>query len=80
MQIFDITASLLQFFRTAAVEGPIPNHAMRSPSADFEHAAAASQTFLAGCDCIVTRDPKDFRGSATPVVTAGAFLGPVKLA
>ena len=57
-------SSILQVFAVAAVDGPVIEEALHSTCADFEDAVVAAAARRAGCDYIVTRDPKGFRGSA----------------
>ena len=46
---------------------------------DFEESVSASAAQLAGCDYIVTRDPKGFRGSPVRALSPEAFLPLVEL-
>jgi predicted nucleic acid-binding protein len=58
-----IVSAILRVFRVAAVDGAVVQEALQLPFADFEDAVTAAAARLAGCECIVTRDPKGFRGS-----------------
>ena len=55
--------ALLRVYRVAAVDGVVIQFALDLSSSDFEDAVTAAAARLAGCDAIVTRDPKGFRGS-----------------
>jgi len=52
---------MLKVFGVATVDAPVIQLALGLPLSDFEDAVTAAAQF-AGCDCIVTRDPKGFRG------------------
>ena len=67
-----IISSILRVFKVAAVDGVVIQEALQLPLADFEDAVTASAARLAGCDCIVTRDPKGFRGSPVRPLTPEA--------
>ena len=56
-------SAMLRVFRVAAVDGPVLLDALELPMADFEDAVTAAAAGLAGCDFIVTRDPKSLRGA-----------------
>jgi predicted nucleic acid-binding protein len=60
-----IVSAILRVFGVATVDGAVVQEALQLPLSDFEDAVTAAAARLAGCDCIVTRDPKGFRG--TPV-------------
>ncbi|HLK18372.1 MAG TPA: PIN domain-containing protein [Bryobacteraceae bacterium] len=55
-------AALLRVFGIAPVDERVIQIALDLPLADFEDAVTASAAQVAGCDYIVTRDPKGFRG------------------
>jgi len=67
-----IVSSLLRVFGVAAVDGVVVQEALQSPLSDFEDAVTAAAARLAGCECIVTRDPKGFRGSPVRSLTPEA--------
>jgi len=67
-------AALLRVFGVAPVDGTVLHDALTSPSADFEDAVTAAAARLAGCDLIVTRDPKGFRGSSVQALSPEAAL------
>jgi hypothetical protein len=58
-----IVAAILRVFGVAAVDAAVIQEALQLPFPDFEDAVTAAAARLAGCECIVTRDPKGFRGS-----------------
>jgi hypothetical protein len=58
-----ILSSIMSVFAVAAVDRSVIQEALRLPCPDFEDAVTAEAARLAGCDYILTRDPKGFRGS-----------------
>ncbi len=58
-----IISAILRVFGVATVDGAVVQEALQLPFSDFEDAVSAAAARLAGCECIVTRDPKGFRGS-----------------
>jgi predicted nucleic acid-binding protein len=58
-----IVSAILRVFGVAAVDGAVIQEALQLPFSDFEDAVTAAAARVAGCECIVTRDPKGFRGS-----------------
>lgn len=60
-----IVSAILRVFGVAAVDAAVLQEALQFPLPDFEDAVTAAAARLAGCEFIVTRDPKGFRG--TPV-------------
>ncbi len=58
-----IVSSLLRVFGVAAVNGAVVQEALQLPFSDFEDAVTAAAARVAGCEYIVTRDPKGFRAS-----------------
>ena len=69
-----IVSALLRVFGVAAVNGAVVQEALQSPLPDFEDAVTAAAARLAGCQCIVTRDPKGFRGSPVRSLTPEAII------
>ena len=67
-------SAMLRVFEVAAVDGAVLQEALRLPMSDFEDAVTAAAAQVAGCDFIVTRDPKGFRGSPIRALTPEAFL------
>jgi predicted nucleic acid-binding protein len=70
----ETTEALLSVFDVAAVDGPVLNAALALGWTDFEDAVTAAAARRAKCDAIVTRNPRDFKG--TPV----RVLGPAEAA
>src|ERR1039457_4977678 len=68
-----IVAAILRVFGVAAVDGAAIQEALQLPFTDFEDAVTAAAARLAGCECIVTRDPKGFRGSPVRALTPEAL-------
>jgi hypothetical protein len=75
-----IISAILRVFEVATVDGGVLQEALQLPFSDFEDAVTPTAARLAGCECIVTRDPKGFRGSpvrsltpemVTPLLDAG---------
>ncbi|MBZ5634113.1 MAG: PIN domain-containing protein [Acidobacteriia bacterium] len=69
-----IISAILRVFGVAAVDGAVVQEALQLTFADFEDAVTAAAARLAGCTCIVTRDPKGFRGSPVRSLTPEAIL------
>jgi predicted nucleic acid-binding protein len=67
-----IIAAILRVFGVAAVDAAVVQEALQLPFPDFEDAVTAAAARLAGCECIVTRDPKGFRGSPVRSLTPEA--------
>jgi predicted nucleic acid-binding protein len=63
---------LLRVFAVAPVDEGIIREAFDLRSQDFEDAVTAVAALRAGCDLIVTRDPKGFRGSLVSVLAPEA--------
>jgi predicted nucleic acid-binding protein len=57
---------LLAVFSIAPVDGAVLQEALMLESPDFEDAVAAAAAARAGCEAIVTRDPRGFRGAPLP--------------
>lgn len=55
-------STMLKVFGVATVDGPVIQLALGLPLSDFEDAVTAAAAQFAGCDYIVTRDTKGFRG------------------
>jgi predicted nucleic acid-binding protein len=69
-----IISMILRVFGVAPVDGETVEEALQLPSSDFEDAVTAAAARLAGCEYIVTRDPKGFRGSPVRPITPEAAL------
>jgi predicted nucleic acid-binding protein len=67
-----IVSAILRVFGVAAVDGAVVQEALQLPFSDFEDAVTAAAARLAGCEYIVTRDPKGFRGSPVRSLTPEA--------
>ena len=61
-------------FRVAPVDGPVLHEALELSCPDFEDAVAAAAARRAGCEFIVTRAPRGFRGSPVRVCTPEAAV------
>lgn len=68
-----ITA-ILRVFGVAAVGHEVIEEALQLSCPDFEDAVTAASARLAGCEGIVTRDPKGFRGSPVRCYTPNAII------
>ncbi len=64
--------AILRVFSVAPVDDGIVREASGLSSPDFEDAVTAVAALRAGCDIIVTRDPKGFRGSPVTVLAPEA--------
>jgi len=69
-----IVSAILRVFGIAVVDGAVVQEALQLSFSDFEDAVTAAAARLAGCDCIVTRDPKGFRGSPVRSLTPEAVM------
>jgi predicted nucleic acid-binding protein len=67
-----IISAILRVFGVAAVDGRVIQEALQLSFSDFDDAVTAASARLAGCECIVTRDPKGFRGSPVRSLTPEA--------
>jgi predicted nucleic acid-binding protein len=67
-----IISAILRVFGVATVDSAVVQEALQLPFSDFEDAVTAAAARLAGCECIVTRDPKGFRGSPVRSLTPEA--------
>ena len=67
-------SAILRVFAVAAVDGAVIREALQLPLRDFEDAVTAAAARLAGCELIVTRDPKGFRGSPVRSLTPEAVM------
>ena len=69
-----ILSSMIRVFDVAAVDSVVIQEALQLPCSDFEDAVTAAAARRAHCDYIVTRDPKEFRGSPVRTLTPEAAL------
>ncbi len=67
-----ILAKILKVFGVATVDSAVVQEALQLRFSDFEDAVTAAAARLAGCEFIVTRDPKGFRGSTVRCLTPEA--------
>ncbi len=65
---------LLSVYTVAAVDDTVIRRAMRLGWVDFEDAVTAAAAAAAGCDALVTRNSRDFKGSPVPVVDTATAL------
>lgn len=74
----ETTEALLSVFGVAAVDDGVLHAAVALRFGDFEDAVTAVAAQRAKCAAIVTRNPRDFRGSPVAVLTppeAAAWIG-----
>jgi predicted nucleic acid-binding protein len=62
-------SAILRVFGVAPVDGAVIQEALQLSCSDFENAVTAAAARHGGCDFIVTRDPRAFRGSPVRSVT-----------
>ena len=67
-----IISAILRVFGVATVDRGVIQEALQLLFFDFEDAVTAAAARVAGCECIVTRDPKGFRGSPVRSLTPEA--------
>lgn len=73
-----VVDSLLRVLEVAPVDGPVVQKALALSFPDFEDAVCAAAAEAAGCEAIVSRDPRGFPSSPVPVIepeTALAWIG-----
>ena len=68
------TGALLRVFGVAAADREVLREALDLDWSDYEDAVTAVAARRSGCDVIVTRNPRDFRGSPVRVLTPEAAL------
>jgi len=66
--------AVLSVFGVAPVDAAVVRRALSLGWTDFEDAVCAAAAEAAGCDLIVTRDPRGFRGSPVPVLDTTTAL------
>jgi predicted nucleic acid-binding protein len=69
-----ILGSITAAFGVAAVDQAVIGRALALAWPDFEDAVCAAAAEAAGCDAIVTRNPKDFSASPLPVLAPETAL------
>jgi len=67
-----ILAVILRVFRMAPVDHDVSQEALQLPASKLDDALAAASARPAGCERIVTRNPKRFRGSPLRSLTPEA--------
>jgi predicted nucleic acid-binding protein len=67
-------SAVLRVFKVASVDASVIQEALELALPDFEDAVTASAARLAGCDFIVTRDPKGFREGPVRCLTPEAAV------
>ena len=65
-------AALMDIFPVVPVDGQVLRSALALEWPDFEDAVCAASAEAAGCDALVTRDPRGFKGGSVPVLTPTA--------
>jgi len=65
---------LLSVYAVATVDDEVIRTAMRLGWSDFEDAVPATAAAAAGCDALVTRNPRDFKASPIPVIDAATAI------
>lgn len=76
----ETTEALLSVFGVAPVDERVVRHALRLEWPDFEDAVTAAAAKGAGCDALVTRNPKDFPRSPVRVLTPPEALAWLRVA
>jgi predicted nucleic acid-binding protein len=69
-----ILSAILRVFQVGPVDRSVIEEALHLPLADFEDAVTSASARASGCECIVTRDPKGFRGSPVRSFTPEALI------
>lgn len=69
-----VVSAVLRILTVASVDGAILQEALQLSFSDFEDAVTAAAARSAGCDYIVTRDPKGFRESPVRAMTPEAAM------
>ncbi len=69
-----ILANLFSLFALLDTCGTDCRQALSSSMSDYEDAVMAESGMRSGMDCIVTRNPKDYRSGTLPVYTPQDFL------
>jgi predicted nucleic acid-binding protein len=67
-------AAIMRVFGITAIDGPVLGEALQLRFTDFEDAVTSAAAASAGCDWIVTRDARGFRGSSVRALTPGVLL------
>jgi predicted nucleic acid-binding protein len=72
-----VASSILRVFGVAAVNGAVLQEALQLALSDFEDAVTAAAARAAGCEFILTRDSRGFRGSPVRTLTPEALDTPL---
>jgi len=70
----DALRKLISLFEIATVNRPVIERTLVSSIRDFEDAVLVEAGHMAGVDCVVTRNTKDFVGSALRIFEPKEFL------
>jgi len=73
-----IVSAILRVFGVASVGSAVIQDALDLACADFEDAVTAAAARAARCECIVTRDPRGYRGSPVRSLSPDALLALLK--
>jgi len=68
-----IVSAILRVFKVATIDGAVLQEALQLAFPDFEDAVTSAAARLAGCEYIVTPDPKGFRESPVRALTPEAM-------
>ncbi len=69
-----IVSDILRVFGVAAIDGRVIEEALQLSFSNLEDGVTAAAARAAGCEYIVTRDPKGFRGSPVRCLTPEALM------
>lgn len=73
-----IIRDILSSLQIGLVDARVLQNAEALPISDFEDAVQIASAQVASVDCIVTRNPRDFKASPLPVYEPSAFLALIK--
>ena len=73
----DTLRKLISLFEIATVNRPVIERALGSKIRDFEDAVLDEAGQMAGVDCVVTRNMKDFAGSSLKVFDPNELLAQI---
>jgi predicted nucleic acid-binding protein len=74
VKVKETLKALLRVFRVAAVDAGVIEDSLDLPCPDFEDAVTSCAAERAGCDLIITRDRKGFKGGRIRALTPEAAL------
>lgn len=69
-----VIGTILKAFRVARVDEAVLSRALDLGWSDYEDAVTAAAAIAAGCDLLVTRNPRDFKDSPIPVLEPASAL------